>query len=363
MKISRIILKGVNNFEDFDYSFEDEWTQSIPDSLLLLGPNGSGKTTILRSIASLWDVFGELIEGTDPFLIMKRFEDKTLGYCRLATVKIEQFLADSKPIWLYVGQEEQVNSEIRTKQKDSYKIGLAWRTDTNKKSISNHFIIPAGNSETDAVQMAELTLKNLRDRFIKNRLGGVYDLPNLVFLESEERNLYKIAEDTFSVVPEPETFNWLSRYAATTRREGSIENYLFTLKAIRPDDYEYIVEKANGFLSGKQISGFNEKTGKLLVTTDTGQTHPIHLLSSGEKQVLLMIAYIARELRPGGIVLIDEPDLHLHVSLSTAFVSYLKRMVTEQEGQLIIASHAPELWDRFTDAEKVRLGAALEVGG
>ncbi len=77
--------------------------------------------------------------------------------------------------------------------------------------------------------------------------------------------------------------------------------------------------------------------------TKSGRSHPVHMLSSGEKQILLMIAFITRELRPGGMVLIDEPDLHLHVSLSNAFVSYLKQATAEKNGQLIIASHATEL--------------------
>ncbi len=54
MKISQIILKGINNFEDFSYSFQDEWSQTIPNSILLRGPNGCGKTTTLRVIADLW---------------------------------------------------------------------------------------------------------------------------------------------------------------------------------------------------------------------------------------------------------------------------------------------------------------------
>ena len=72
-----------------------------------------------------------------------------------------------------------------------------------------------------------------------------------------------------------------------------------------------------------------------------------------------MLATITRWLRPGGIVLVDEPDLHLHVSLATAFVSHLRRMVAEKGGQLIIASHMPELWELFTDSHTVRLDASL----
>jgi len=74
-----------------------------------------------------------------------------------------------------------------------------------------------------------------------------------------------------------------------------------------------------------------------------------------------MLATITRWLRPGGIVLIDEPDLHLHSSLTTAFVAHLRRMVATKNGQLIIASHAPELLQDFTTSHRVELGSLSEV--
>ena len=86
------------------------------------------------------------------------------------------------------------------------------------------------------------------------------------------------------------------------------------------------------------------------------QKHAIEELSSGEKQIILMLVTVVRRLEEGGIVMIDEPDLHLHVSLVNAFVSHLRKMISEKKGQLILASHAPELWRMFNEGELVRLG-------
>jgi ABC-type glutathione transport system ATPase component len=44
------------------------------------------------------------------------------------------------------------------------------------------------------------------------------------------------------------------------------------------------------------------------------------------------------------------------VSLMNAFVSHLRRLVEEKGGQLILASHAPELWKEFTDSQTIQLG-------
>lgn len=350
MKISQVILKGVNNFQDFSYSFEDEWSKSIPDTLLFMGPNGSGKTTVLRCIANLWGMFGFLLEGQKQFLVK---HTSIFSGCQLAAIAIENFLPEiSQTVWICVGNPEEIKRLVQD-TKESHKISVCLK----ENSFTIKYLPPCDIEAKDS-ELAEAWLEALTERFIKNRLGGRSDMPNVIFLESEKRTLVKI-KDEQRVLPEVETFQWLAFYNTTARRQGSIQNYLFTLKAIHEQKYEQIVTAANQYLGNKKITGFDRRTGELLITTQSGKTHPVYLLSSGEKQVLLMIAFIARELRPGGVVLIDEPDLHLHVSLSHAFVSYLKRMITEQNGQLIIASHAPSLWQHFTEQEQIELGKEL----
>ncbi|MDM8525178.1 ATP-binding protein [Desulfococcaceae bacterium HSG8] len=360
MLIRQIILKGVNNFEDFTYIFEDEWTKTVPDSMLLMGANGYGKTTLLRSVANLWHYLCILLEGR-TFTKLKPY---SIFYeVQFAAIEIKFFLPEfSDSLWICIGKKEDVNRFLK-KNKSGYKIAITpnyiasdhiIQALLKKKSFKIKYISPDG-SEFERTETEPIWFQELREKFINNKLGAPSDLPNIVFLESETRYLPKIEEKEYSIVPEREFFNWLARYTPTRRREGNIQNYLFTLKAIDGEKYDRIVSAVNRFLTDKKIIGFDMKTADLMIKTASGQIHPVYLLSSGEKQVLLMIAFIERELRTGGIVLIDEPDLHLHVSLSTAFVSYLKQMISEKKGQLIIASHAPELWEQFSDAQKVRL--------
>ena len=49
----------------------------------------------------------------------------------------------------------------------------------------------------------------------------------------------------------------------------------------------------------------------------------------------------------GGILLLDEPDLYMHVSWQRALVRELKRLVGEKHGQLIITSHSPYVWESY----------------
>ncbi|MDM8520184.1 ATP-binding protein [Anaerolineales bacterium HSG6] len=351
MKIAEIILKSVNNFDDFHWSFEDEWTEDIPSVVMVMGPNGSGKTTMLKVVAGLWLSFGGFIENKRLVLSNKYsiFLD-----CDLAAIRIQNFLLTSTiDVWIYLGKEDAV-IEFTEQCQGTHRIsGIPTNQD---KDVFEVVYTPPDILKKGDIQKEHPWLDSLRNRFFKNRFGDEFDLPNIVFLESETRVLSEITEE-FSAIPDKKSFNWLSRYRATTNRKGHLENYLFTLKAINEPEFQSIVQAINRFLVDKQITEFDQSTAELMVETKSGGRHPLHLLSSGEKQILLMITFITRELQNGGVLLIDEPGLHLHISLSGAYVDYLKHTVINKNGQLIIASHAPELWDRFTQSQRVELGA------
>lgn len=330
MQIRRVSLKNVRNFVDFDRTFEDPWSERIPDSLLLIGPNGSGKSTLLEVIADLWQTLGYYLGGNElPSLrAFKNFAVAGIEIVGLEDIPIEIFvdrLADM-PIATHDG---------------CHRIHVSLEADGGV----SYEVLPDRQRWTQ--------------RLTENILGKRADLPNMVYLESEIRVLLPV-EERFSVQPEPEEYRWLARYEPTTSRKGSLHNYLYNLKVVDETAFQQIVEQVNAFLVGKRLAGFNWR-GELLVEIERGGSHSIDDLSSGEKQVLLMIATITRWLRPGGIVLIDEPDLHLHPSLTTAFVSHVRRMVAGKGGQLIIASHAPELWQDFTPSHRVELGSLDEV--
>jgi predicted ATPase len=142
----------------------------------------------------------------------------------------------------------------------------------------------------------------------------------------------------------------------------NLDSVLLTVKAQHPKRFKECLRLVNLALKHreKRIVGF-APAGRLVVEglTEAGKTyqHPIELLSSGEKQVLLMIGFAVAFLRPGGILLIDEPDLHLHISMIAQLMETLELIVQDRDGQLIVASHSSLVWDWFSsDEERIELG-------
>jgi len=356
MQIRRVMLKNVRNFASFDQSFQDPWTDRVPDALLLIGPNGSGKTTLIEVIAGLWQLFGEMLQdpASPPNLIVGPWQEFSQ---RDVFMAMEVIGLEQKSIWIAAGQKNKFDSFVASTI-GSHRIYLVWPSQ-NEKPAFTRYISPSQTAYQDDLEDS-LWLNQWQKRITENRLGKRMDLPNIVCLPSETRTLFQVQEPG-PAQPEPKAFQWIRRYSPTERRKGSIENYLFNLRVLDDGRYEKIVNQINQFLIGKRLDGFDERTMELMVATERGTKHPMHLLSSGEKQVLLMLAFITRWLEPGGVVLIDEPDLHLHVSLAKAFTSHLRRMVAQKNGQLIIASHEPALWEQFTQSQRIELGLVTEV--
>ena len=127
-----------------------------------------------------------------------------------------------------------------------------------------------------------------------------------------------------------------------------------------PAEFTRLLELVNLALrhAGKKITGWNG--GRLRVEGKTldgrGYVHTVDELSSGERQFLLMAAYVAGFLRPGGIVLIDEPDLHIHIAVVTHLMQTIDYIVRQRGGQLIAASHSDKVEDYFPqDDQRVDL--------
>ncbi len=64
-------------------------------------------------------------------------------------------------------------------------------------------------------------------------------------------------------------------------------------------------------------------------------------LSSGHKVVLLTLTRLVETVQERTLVLLDEPECHLHPPLLSAFVRALSHLLAEQNGVAIIATHSP----------------------
>jgi predicted ATPase len=66
----------------------------------------------------------------------------------------------------------------------------------------------------------------------------------------------------------------------------------------------------------------------------------LNYLSSGEQQILILFAYITFNTSKGGIFIIDEPELSLHIKWQELFLDKFERLIPSGV-QVVIATHSP----------------------
>jgi predicted ATPase len=143
----------------------------------------------------------------------------------------------------------------------------------------------------------------------------------------EEWNKYFIAtEETFA-----------SKYVADTRRAR--QSSLAAPEFVDPfDGYRESVLQVLPHLNfvGIQSSGAT----RTILFDSSGKELPFSKLSGGEREIAFLVGQIERFGLRQGLLLIDEPELHLNPDLLRTWVAFLRDTVTD--GQVWLATHSLE---------------------
>lgn len=338
MKIKSLHFLDVGALGEQMINLENDWDGSIESRILFSGPNGCGKSTVLRTVAMLWEALGYWLDHTKP-LPKSNVAREWLQRWGGCAVVLEGAPADGQPVGLIFGDLAWCESMQRKCQ------GVEWIgesvTRTGKPGNPKREILMPNS---DWVQVWSDTRKRMILSFDK------IDIPNVVFLDAEERRWVSPRKNVGEHTAELPGRRWLPKYAVSEDWKDQLEASLITLKTTQLHKYHEVIRLFNGFLSGKEIDpdiqpGENRLRVKLL--NKRGQSHGLDELSAGEHQVLILLYLLSRWAEKGAVVLIDEPDLYLHPSLVNGLLASLENLVSELGGQLIITSHQPEIWHRY----------------
>jgi ABC-type lipoprotein export system ATPase subunit len=98
------------------------------------------------------------------------------------------------------------------------------------------------------------------------------------------------------------------------------------------------------FISDKK---FSLVSGELKIEADGGEL-PVEKLSSGEKQLLILLIEALLQRQQPFVFLADEPELSLHIAWQRKIVPAVTRI--NPNAQVIVATHSPEVAGRYTDS-------------
>lgn len=105
---------------------------------------------------------------------------------------------------------------------------------------------------------------------------------------------------------------------------------------------ELFKEIINENFSYKSIK-IDSNHGITAVDNDSGNQIPLSELSSGEQHELILIYNLLFRIGEGSTILIDEPEISLHVAWQKRFIHDLKKIERLTRMKAIIATHSPQI--------------------
>jgi ABC-type glutathione transport system ATPase component len=102
-----------------------------------------------------------------------------------------------------------------------------------------------------------------------------------------------------------------------------------------------LLERINAFFRNKTVT--YELARGLVIATPQGKPLPPSQLSSGERQLLGLLAQVVVARKAATVFLIDEPEISLNVKWQRVLVDTLLQLVRGNDVQFILATHSLEL--------------------
>jgi len=178
-----------------------------------------------------------------------------------------------------------------------------------------------------------LTEKNIDEKALRDELSAIEEKrSNLtdVGILVEQADQILNPEQTIS----PRIFDALQIYVEDSNKKLSTFDDIYPKLSV----FTELVSKK---LHPKKLQ-VSREDGAALKKGD--QSLSLSSLSSGEKHEFIMLYKLIFDASPGSLVLIDEPEISLHVVWQLQFMSDLQRIQNANPFQCIIATHSPQIF-------------------
>ncbi len=129
-----------------------------------------------------------------------------------------------------------------------------------------------------------------------------------------------------------------------------------------PDPLEKYKEIFASLLPGKELQDINPAAPKEFhFKENAGNPLPFKSLSSGEQEVVKVVFDVVRKEIRHSVIIVDEPDLHLHPTLTFKLIETLKT-IGDHTNQFIFLTHSADLISTYYSTGDVYFIDAIQTG-
>lgn len=353
------------------YSYNLDFTNSDGTPVkFITGPNGYGKTTVLALLNAVFvQDFKQMFDV--PFQEMKvDFDGASLSIGK--SIKYEELYEDEtvptlEKMTFTFRPSHDSESEIFsvTRSGDQISVSDAPVFMLFMQSRTSYFITDQRlfHKKTDILNettMMDLPAVEYNASHLKSAIASYMFNPAV----SLSRGVDSMSEEVYtekrnSLAKRIET---LKKYGLIIDKDFSIIPYSEDIKHVLPGYFKGIDESLKTVrkfeeklsLFEKIIGGCDFADKKMQIGPNWGyrfkmndkDKSPLLLskLSSGEKQMLIQVYEMLFRAQKGTLVLVDEPEISLHMLWQVNYLENLKRIAEVNGIQVIVATHSPEIF-------------------
>ena len=320
--LTKIKIRGLFNVYDYDIDLTNEDGSMVK---FITAPNGYGKTTILDFIeAVMCQTYGKMF--SIPFELFELYYDEP----------------SSDVMYIYTVTREDtksVSSDTDVVQTLSKKLNIKLqRINGSDEKLIEQFSVKQTSEDTISTEGSD---DNIQMFFVSRTCFYLTDQRALL----QKKDVMEVVDEVLviderPIVPYPkELKNILESPVMSQEYESRISAFREIINRC---------EFANKHLEIDKRFGFRFVSDDELHTILT-----LDQLSSGEKQMVIQVYELLFRAQSGTLVMIDEPELSLHMMWQMNYLKNLSEISQLRGFQCIVATHSPQifnsLWSKSVD--------------
>ena len=333
MRVRQVQLKNISCFGAHTFDFTDPETGNVCDWVVILGENGTGKSTLLRML-------GLALLGRDMIH-------------NVASTGWQRYVRAGCPKGQVVAKFEGSTRETRGRESPIVEATFDLR-------------LGSGYGLKQDVEAAEEDARFLWDRLHNEAFGiGWFACGYGAFRRVPAETSDSRAQSLTTTGSKPYRFATLyNEYTPLTRVSDWMMD--LELRRLKGPDAELakvrLAHARRALETAMPNTRFKEITADGVIFTENGVDLPLHQLSDGYRSVGGLVGDLVRRLtdafpkikdplRTEGVVLIDEIDIHLHPRWQGSVVETLRELFPKM--QFIVTSHSPFVAQDMRPKDKI----------
>ncbi len=341
MHVQSIRLQRFKQFEDTTLDFRDPVTGVAPDAVVLVGPNGCGKSTVLQALALTLGLATGRLKSVEEFHWPGFVADRvSAAWGAPARVEVTVRFGEAD-----LAAQKRVRKQLAD---------LGHRPDGDT-ALSDESTVVLGGTQLTYRNASNVRFRSRETAF--DRLGrrgldaGTMAGLGTVYWYDEHREALSISRDAGA--------NGYSPVEVIQRRmiawQALNDRVKLGLVQLKEGERDLLADFEDAFgrvFPGRRMTGVTPDQTNVLAEpriefTDGRKTYTLEEMSAGERQIFpLLFDFVALSIN-NSVVLIDEAEAHLHPPLQQDFLDLLRGL--GHGNQIITTTHSDAMLDVLPD--------------